>query len=69
MTVDILEPAPVAKKQPSERDRIDLRVDPILHARIKVQAERLNISVAAYIKQSISRQLERDEAETGSASP
>ena len=57
---------PVAKKRtPSAdaaRDRIDLRADPAWVARIEKQAERFGLTVSAYIRQAVSRQLEQDEA-------
>lgn len=55
--------APVAK-QPEHptRERIDLRADSALIARIRVQAERLGISLSDYIRMATTRQLERDEA-------
>jgi hypothetical protein len=50
--------------QPSglSRDRIDLRADPAWVARVERQAERLGITVTAYVKQATSRALEADEA-------
>lgn len=50
------------KTQPSEpRDRIDLRAEPEWVARIKRQADRLGISISAYIRLATTRQLEQDE--------
>lgn len=53
---------PVAKKKPAPRDRLDLRVDPDLVARIVAQAERFGLSVSAYVRQSVTEKLEEDEA-------
>jgi hypothetical protein len=44
------------------RNRVDLRADPAWVARVERQAERLGITVTAYIKQATSRALETDEA-------
>lgn len=53
----------VAKKksEPEPRDRIDLRVAPEWYTRVKRQADRLGLSVAAYIRQATTRQVETDE--------
>lgn len=62
-----LEP-PVAKKsadsQPAEqpRDRVDLRIDPSLAGRAKRQADRLGMSLSAYMRMALTRQVESDEA-------
>jgi len=54
---------PVAKKQPNDiRDRLDLRIDPDLNARLASQAERFGVSVSAYVRQAAAERLERDEA-------
>jgi hypothetical protein len=64
MTTTLMDDVPVAQgRKKEDRDRIDLRADPEWIARIAVQAERLGISISAYIRQAVSRQLERDEAE------
>jgi hypothetical protein len=47
---------------PSGRDRVDLRAEPDWIARVQRQADRLGISLSAYIRQATSRQLEQDEA-------
>lgn len=50
------------KRKPAEpRDRIDIRASPQWIARVRRQADRYGISVSAYIKQAVSRQLEKDE--------
>ncbi len=49
---------PVAK----QRDRIDLRIDPKIRARIDRQAERFGLDLSDYIRQAIVEKLERDEA-------
>ena len=41
--------------------RFELRAEQAWLDRIARQAERLGISVSAYIRQSVTRQLERDE--------
>jgi hypothetical protein len=51
------------KNDREPRDRLDLRAEPAWIARVAAQAERLGISVSAYVRQATSRQLERDEAE------
>lgn len=43
------------------RDRIDLRAEPEWVARVMRQAKRLGISASAYIRLSVTHQLERDE--------
>jgi predicted HicB family RNase H-like nuclease len=45
-----------------ERDRIDLRAEPELVARLKRQAKRLGISMSAYIRLAVTRQVEQDES-------
>ena len=47
---------------PPARDRIDLRADPAWVARVERQAERLGITLTAYVKAAVSRALEADEA-------
>lgn len=71
MGVQVLEPCHMAKKKPARpapsgeasRARIDLRAEPALVARLERQADRLGISVSAYIRQTMTRQLEKDETE------
>ena len=53
---------PDPEPAPEARDRIDLRAEPAWVARVIRQAERLGISVSAYIRAAVSRQLEKDEA-------
>lgn len=48
-------------QQPPARNRIDIRADPSWVARIEKQADRLGISLTAYVKQAVSRALEADE--------
>jgi hypothetical protein len=56
------------RKQPARRpaddgrDRVELRADPAWLARVQRQADRLGVSVSAYIRQATTRQLEADEA-------
>ena len=55
----------VARKKndpPASRDRVDLRADPAWVARLERQADRLGITITAYVKQAVSRALEADEA-------
>jgi hypothetical protein len=64
MTTSLLEADAVAPgRKKEDRDRIDLRADRQWIARIAVQADRLGISISAYIRQAVSRQLERDESD------
>lgn len=46
----------------SSRDRIDLRAERAWVARAERQAARFGVSLSAYIRQAVSRQLELDEA-------
>jgi len=66
MTTQTLGSVRMAKKKPGEpsapRDRIDLRADPALVARLERQATRLGMSLSAYLRQAAIRQLEQDEA-------
>lgn len=45
-----------------DRDRLELRAEPDWIGRIAVQARRLGISVSAYVRLAVTRQLETDEA-------
>jgi hypothetical protein len=67
MTTTVLGNVMTAKKE--GRDRLDLRAEPDWIDRIAVQAARLGINVSAYIRQAVTRQLERDEAEAPPARP
>jgi len=49
-------------KETPERVRLILQVDPLLLGRIQVQAERLGLTLAAYLGQAATRRLEADEA-------
>lgn len=51
------------KEGDAPRDRVDLRADPEWIARVEAQAKRLGINVSAYVRQAVTRQLERDEAD------
>lgn len=51
------------KKHNFERDRLELVADPALISRAAAQAERLGISLSAYVRISLTKQVERDEAE------
>jgi hypothetical protein len=54
---------------PDPRNRVDLRGDPVWIKRIQAQAKRLGLSLTGYIKQAVTRQLEKDEAEAPSPPP
>lgn len=47
---------------PPARDRIDLRAEPDFVARLNRQAERLGLSLSAYLRLAATERLERDEA-------
>lgn len=51
---------PVAK---TERERLDMRLDPDIRRRAEVQAERYQLSLSAYIRQALVARIERDEEE------
>ncbi len=63
--------ATVARKKPvtEPRDRIDLRADPELVARLRRQSARFGLAVSAYIRQAINKQLEADESTPPPARP
>lgn len=48
---------------PMARDRIDLRAEPEWIARVRRQAERLQISLSDYLRLATTRQLLRDESD------
>lgn len=50
------------KKKDSDRDRIDLRADPVWIARVQRQADRLGVSFSAYVRETVTRKMENDEA-------
>jgi hypothetical protein len=53
----------VPKRTSEPRDRIDLRVEPKLYARIDHhQRRRGHLGISAYIRQAIVRQLDEDDA-------
>lgn len=54
--------APMPARKPDTRDRVDLRAEPAWIARIAAQADRLGISVSAYIRLATTERLEKDEA-------
>lgn len=58
----ITRPNPMTPDPGQQRDRIDLRVDPDIRARIDKQSQRFNQAISAYIRQAIIERLERDEA-------
>ena len=65
MATQMLEQS-LGKKKPkpsaeAARDRIDLRADPAWVARIERQAERYGLTVSAYIRRAVSKELELDE--------
>lgn len=47
---------------PVDRDRLDLRAEPELIARVKTQAKRLGKGISAYIREATTRMVEADEA-------
>jgi hypothetical protein len=51
------------RKENFDRERLELVADPKLIARASRQAERLGLSLSAYVRQAITRQVERDEAD------
>lgn len=57
---------PVAKKHPAGSSkklaRLELRVEQSWLARVQQQADRLGISIASYVRQTVTRQVEADEA-------
>ena len=52
------------KKPPVQppRERLDLRAEPEWIERVRFQAERLGLTLSAYIRQAVTRILEQDEA-------
>ena len=52
---------PSVAKSP-ERERIDMRIEPTTRRRAEVQAERFGVSLSAYIRRALIRQIEEDEA-------
>lgn len=55
---------PKKKPQPAEqpRERIDLRAEAEWVARLTAQARRRGLSVSAYIRQAVTKEIEADEA-------
>jgi hypothetical protein len=51
------------RKRNIDRERVDLRGDADWIARVVAQADRLGLSLSAYIRQAVTWQVERDEAE------
>ena len=54
-------PRDPGKNKPA-RERIDLRADAALVARIRRQADRRQINMSAYVRQAVAAFLEKDEA-------
>lgn len=53
-----------AVRMPADkRERIDLRAPAEWIARVEAMADRWQMNVSAYIRQAVTRQLEREEAE------
>jgi predicted HicB family RNase H-like nuclease len=50
------------RKSTQPRDRFDLRIEPDWLDRIERQADRIGVSVSAYIRMATSQRLELDEA-------
>jgi hypothetical protein len=53
---------PGRKRTNLERRRLELIVEPDWVTRIGVQADRLGLSISAYIRQAVTLKLEGDEA-------
>jgi hypothetical protein len=51
------------RKEKFERRRLELVAEPEWIARLTVQAERLGLSVSAYIRLAVTERLERDESQ------
>jgi hypothetical protein len=51
------------KKQNFARGRIEVMAQPEWIARVDRQAKRLGTNISGYVRQAVTRQLERDEAE------
>jgi len=51
------------RKRNIDRERVDLRGDADWIARVVAQADRLGLSLSACIRQAVTRQVEKDEAE------
>lgn len=54
-------PVPQKPRKP-DRDRLDMRLEPETRQRADRQAERFGLSLSAYIRRALIRQLEEDEA-------
>ena len=62
LATDDVRTMPKRKPKGEPRDRIDLRAEPEFVARMQAQADRLGLSLSAYIRLSVTERLERDEA-------
>jgi hypothetical protein len=51
------------KKENLSRGRVEFMAEPEWIARVYRQAERLGTNISSYVRQAVTRQLERDEAE------
>jgi hypothetical protein len=53
----------MARKRPNpNRDLIQLRAEPAWIDRVNAEAERLGLSISAYVRLAVTERLERDEA-------
>ncbi len=59
-----LESTRVRRKKNMSRDRLELRAEPEWIARVTAVAERFGLSLSAYIRLVVTRQVELDEAST-----
>ena len=56
--------AEVARKRPNpDRDIIQLRADPAWIERVNAEAERLGLSLSAYVRLAVNERMERTAAE------
>lgn len=73
MSTTLASPSPMPRKKPQPKDatrgRIDLRADPEFVARVQSQADRLGMSLSAYLRMAVTERLERDEASQPKGGP
>jgi hypothetical protein len=63
MTTALRDPKDVARKRPNpERDLVQFRADPEWIDRVNAEAERLGLSISAYIRLAVNERMERTEA-------
>jgi len=56
-------PAPGRPKQNFDRRRVELVAEADWIARVNAQAERLGLTLSAYVRQAVTLKMEKDEAE------